>query len=430
MARSMNGINNIEVNNIEFPDGSTISSASNLVQLDTNNNFTGNNTYNTNLPTSDVNPDLVNINNNTMLNRFSADKLYSTDANNFITAFSRDGTTGTITLTQSDTGDPITSKSYTSITDDEITAIGTNAGAISTLSTTVGNNATAIGTNTTAISNLSSALDPCFKSASLNGQDLTLTPVDTTALPTVITIPGGSGTGDAVLSDGTSTNPQTFTQFNKFNQVVNAPAVPTSNEHLTNKTYVDSKILKTEFGQIFANTPVISYTVQVGNPNLAFNAQGNNKGGRMDDLKADIEVPTGSSGKVRVDYQIIGEWNRVAQDKGVILGRATQQANGTFIYDKLIRADDDPSYSITRLLAGFLIPYHNDASTTMEQSSGFIIDDTATAGYTYRYTPILVNADSYNNLSATFKLNRTNTNVSQLYSERAVSVISAVLINV
>ena len=35
MARSMNGINNIEVNNIEFPDGSTISSASNLVQLDT-----------------------------------------------------------------------------------------------------------------------------------------------------------------------------------------------------------------------------------------------------------------------------------------------------------------------------------------------------------------------------------------------------------
>jgi len=76
MARSMNGINNIEVNNIEFPDGSTISSASNLVQLDTNNVFTGNTAYENNLPTSNVNPLVGDINNNTMLNKFSADKLY------------------------------------------------------------------------------------------------------------------------------------------------------------------------------------------------------------------------------------------------------------------------------------------------------------------------------------------------------------------
>jgi len=74
--RSMNGINNIEVNEVEFPDGSTITSAQNLVQLDTNNNFTSNNTFNVNLPTSDVNPELENINNNTMLNKHSADKLY------------------------------------------------------------------------------------------------------------------------------------------------------------------------------------------------------------------------------------------------------------------------------------------------------------------------------------------------------------------
>ena len=76
MARSMNGINNIEVNNIEFPDGSTISSASNLVQLDTNNVFTGNTAYENNLPTSNVNPLVGDIGNNTMLNKFSADKLY------------------------------------------------------------------------------------------------------------------------------------------------------------------------------------------------------------------------------------------------------------------------------------------------------------------------------------------------------------------
>tara|TARA_R110002096_G_scaffold142908_2_gene298494 strand:+ start:369 stop:1850 length:1482 start_codon:yes stop_codon:yes gene_type:complete len=72
----MNGINNIEINEVQFPDGSTITSANNLVQLDTNNNFTSFNTYNTNLPTSDVNPDLGVITNNTILNKHAADKLY------------------------------------------------------------------------------------------------------------------------------------------------------------------------------------------------------------------------------------------------------------------------------------------------------------------------------------------------------------------
>ena len=41
----MNGINNIEVNEVEFPDGSTITSAQSLVQLDTNNIFTAFNSF-------------------------------------------------------------------------------------------------------------------------------------------------------------------------------------------------------------------------------------------------------------------------------------------------------------------------------------------------------------------------------------------------
>tara|TARA_R110002050_G_scaffold106978_1_gene217222 strand:- start:12173 stop:14176 length:2004 start_codon:yes stop_codon:yes gene_type:complete len=123
----MNGINNIEVNEVEFPDGSTITSAQSLVQLDTNNNFTSFNTFNVNLPTSDVNPELENINNNTMLNRFSADQLYSTtDTNDYITGFSRNGNTGVITLTQANTGNPIGTADITTITDEELTAIGTN----------------------------------------------------------------------------------------------------------------------------------------------------------------------------------------------------------------------------------------------------------------------------------------------------------------
>ena len=153
--RSMNGINNIEVNNIEFPDGSTISSASSLVQLDTNNNFTGNNTFNVNLPTSTKTPLIGDINNNTMLNKASADLLYSqTDENDYPTAFTRNGTTGVITLTTADTGTPLSGDTtFTSITDAQILAIGDNTTAIATNTTAIGDIRTDIATNTTAIGN-------------------------------------------------------------------------------------------------------------------------------------------------------------------------------------------------------------------------------------------------------------------------------------
>ena len=101
--RSMNGINNIEVNEVEFPDGSTITSAQNLVQLDTNNNFTSNNTFNVNLPTSNVNPELNDINNNTMLNKHSADKLYDIgDEISSVSFNTNPATAGLLTLTRAD----------------------------------------------------------------------------------------------------------------------------------------------------------------------------------------------------------------------------------------------------------------------------------------------------------------------------------------
>jgi len=158
-AKSMNGINNIEINEVQFPDGSTITSAKNLVQLDTNNNFTSFNTYNTNLPTSDVNPELGVINNNTILNKHAADKLYTgTDQNDYPTAFTRNGTTGVVKLTTSTTGTPLTGDTIiTSITDTQINAIGTNTSNISTLTTTT---------------------NSCFDTASFSTPTLTLTDVE------------------------------------------------------------------------------------------------------------------------------------------------------------------------------------------------------------------------------------------------------------
>lgn len=208
--RSMNGINNIEVNDIEFADGSTISSASSLVQLDTNNNFIGNNTFNVNLPTSSVNPNLIDINDNTILNKHAGDKLYSaTDENDFTTAFDRDGTTGEITLTTANTGTPLSGDtSITSITDAEITAIGTNTSNIATNTTTISTHTTAIATNTSAIGSLTTATNPCFNNASINGQILTLEPIS--GQNTTLTLPSGGG-GGAEWFSGYDSSPYGFT---------------------------------------------------------------------------------------------------------------------------------------------------------------------------------------------------------------------------
>ena len=177
-----------------------------------------------------------------------------------------------------------------------------------------------------------------------------------------------------------------------------------------------------EFGGSF------SYAVSDGNPTLASNAQGNDCGGRMDDsLNADIVIPTGHSGKVLVTFNVSGEWSGSAWDKGVILGRATLQADGTtFTYDKLIRAT--PTSTSGLVISNFLVSYHGNDDSTLEQSSGAIMDDTITAGNTYRYTPILVNTNASN--SRTFKLNQTFNSSTSIVFERACSSVIAQLVNI
>ena len=174
------------------------------------NVYTGTNTFNVNLPTSSETP----TSGAQLITKAYADATYSTgvNTNDYVTGFSRNALTGAVTITQSDTGTPITSESYTSITDTQINAIGTNTGNITTNASNISTNTGNITTNGTNISNLTTATNPCFKSASLAGQDLTLTPISGTA--TVISLP--SGTGDAVLAGGTSGSRQIFTGFNTF----------------------------------------------------------------------------------------------------------------------------------------------------------------------------------------------------------------------
>ena len=177
--RSMNGINDIEVNEVQFPDGSTISSASNLVQLDTNNNFTAFNTFNVNLPTSTQTP----TNPTDLTTKSYVDGL--TDNNDFVTGFSRDAITGDITLTTADIGTPLLgSTSLTGITDAQLSQISTNA-------TDIGNNTIAINT--------------------LNGEAVKLT-------------------GNQTIISGVKT----------FNVLPECSVTPTTAFQLVNKDYVDN----------------------------------------------------------------------------------------------------------------------------------------------------------------------------------------------
>jgi len=236
----------------------------------------------------------------------------------------------------------------------------------------------------------------------------------------------GGGSGDAVLSAGSSGSEQTFTGFNKFNNVINAPAVPTSSNHVTNKNYVD--LIKEQTGYDIASGSGFSYVVSRGNPSLVGNSQGNTFGGRMSNsLNADIQIPTGHDGEILVSFCVSGEWSGAPYNNGVILGRATKQSNGSYIYDKLIRAPA-PNTSAGLFISNFMISFQGDDNSTIEHATGIIVDDTISAGNTYRYTPILVNSNGGSGV-LTFKLNRTINSGANLGLERTLSTINASLVN-
>ena len=226
MARSMNGLNDIEVNEITFEDGSTLTSTEEVAFLNKNNNYTALNSYSILPFKTGTGTDLNPINAGDMATKHFVEA--QTDNNDFITAFTHDATNGNIVLTQEDTGTPITTT--------------TLAGA--TITTTERNN-----------------LKECFDAVDINGNDLTFSRVDD-ANPKIIdlnavlkstaqTIDGiktfnefpvksGTGTdlnptnenefatkyyvlanaagGDALLAGGTEAAPQSFIGFNKFDK--------------------------------------------------------------------------------------------------------------------------------------------------------------------------------------------------------------------
>ena len=236
-----------------------------------------------------------------------------------------------------------------------------------------------------------------------------------------------NNTGDAVLAGAnafTSTN-----TFNNLRPTSTLTTTPASTDFITKQNadalYAD-EIQQTGYENEFDDNN--SYLVTGGNPTLAGNAQGDNLGGRMDDsLNADIEIPAGHSGEILVSFCVSGEWSTAPYNNGVILGRAKKQANGTYLYERLIRASVSGNAGL--FISNFLISFQGDDNSTIEQSTGIIMDDTITAGNTYRYTPILVNSNA-STFNATFKLNQTINSGSNIGLERTISSVVASLVNI
>lgn len=254
--RSMNGINDIEVNEVQFPDGSTISSASNLVQLDTNNNFTSFNTFNVNLPTSTLDPVIGDIAGNTILNKNSADKLYATtDTNDYPTAFTRNGTTGEITLTTADTGTPLSGDTtITSITDAQISQITTNANNITTNTSNITTNTNNIATNTSDIATNTANIATNTSNIATNTSNITTNTNDIATNTANITTNTSNiatnttnittNTNDIATLDGAVvklSGNQTIAGVKTFSSVPECSIAPTNSNELTNKSYVDSQ---------------------------------------------------------------------------------------------------------------------------------------------------------------------------------------------
>ena len=406
MARSMNGINNIEVNNIEFPDGSTISSASNLVQLDTNNVFTGNTAYENNLPTSNVNPLVGDINNNTMLNKFSADKLYI--GNDEISeCFNGASITGRdITLTRVD-GE-----------NDEVIAIPETS-----LSTCV------LKTTDQEIDGEKTFVD--FPKIKLDENNNTPNPTANNQLATkkyVDDNAGGSTPTNMVTTDTT----QVISGLKQFSNqrpkaLSSATTTTATSQELITKGDADSFYAPKNTIHGFSqkqhtNDDQIKNVVR-GNPQ---DTNPNSHGGLIHSfLTCYVNTYDGDYEGVSLDFSVVGEWNNFEYDKGVAIARA-RYVNGNYAYDTILRAPANSSSA--RYIQNFNISYHTDKNSTMESCNGKYIDLTIENDNLYSYTIVLVNSSTHTT-NHDFYLNRTVSGTGQRPYERGTSCITAQLFN-
>ena len=407
-ARSMNGINNIEINEVQFPDGSTITSASNLVQLDTTNDFTSNNSFNSNLPTSTKEHAVGELTDNMILNKKSADLLYV--GNDEISeCFDGASITGRdITLTRVDNANPkVIAIPETSLstcvlktTDQEIDGIKTFVDFPKI--------------------KLTEADPPAVPDPTANNQFATKKYVDDNA---------GGSTPTNMMTTDTIQVISGLKQFSNQRPKAFASATTTTatSQELITKGDGDSfyapKNTIHGFSQKQHTTDdQIKYVVR-GNPS---DTNPNSNGGLIHSfLTCYVNTYNGDYEGVSLDFSVVGEWNNKEYDKGVAIARA-KYVNGNYAYDTILRAPVNGSS--TRFISNFTIAYHTDIGSTMESCNGKYIDLTIENNNLYSYTILLVNSSTHTSTHR-FYLNRTESGTATQPYERGTSCITAQLFN-
>ena len=208
---------------------------------------------------------------------------------------------------------------------------------------------------------------------------------------------------------------------------------PTAGTHLCNKTYVDS-VSGTSMSVSQQDINTLFYSVVRGNPSAS---NPNGFGGLLNEvspygsgtganLQVDVAIPLGTTNfAVAITSRVMGEWQSREFNKGLAIARATLQANGTFLYTAIFRGKLFASTN-GLIIAPFTITLSNNVGSTVEAAYANHIDDTAIAGLTYRYTPLLINTDGQSN--SQFGLNRYYNAGSSLDRECGTSTTTAQLI--
>ena len=239
-----------------------------------------------------------------------------------------------------------------------------------------------------------------------------------TGTPTTVNLISQVGANSTITTDG------------KFTTAT----APTAGTHLCNKTYVDS-VSGTSMSVSQQDINTLFYSVVRGNPSAS---NPNGLGGLLNEvspygsgtganLQVDIAIPLGTTNfAVAITSRVMGEWQSREFNKGLAIARATLQADGTtFLYTAIFRGK---LFAATNglIIAPFTTGYSNNTGSTLEAVYADHIDDTAIAGLTYRYTPLLINTDGTSN--SQFGLNRYYASGSSLDRECGTSTTTAQLI--
>ena len=167
-----------------------------------------------------------------------------------------------------------------------------------------------------------------------------------------------------------------------------------------------------------------SESIGGGNPS---DSAPNGKNGEITELS--ISGVNGNAKVVCLDFSIVGEWNGLEYNKGVIIAKYhADTIDGVYTVKEILTGAQQENSNGVEFGARFIQNFNvsigqtDNFDSTMESCNGKYIDTEIFSGKFYKYTIVCCNSSSS---SATFYLNRTRRQSETQQHESGVSVITA-----